>query len=302
MSKLCTTWLFAIVIVVGTVLGTSAQTFTTLVNFDRINGRNPETSPLVQGIDGDFYGTTDYGGNPACSNGFVKIGCGIIFKIDPLGNETVVHRFCFQTNCPDGEQPFGGLTLGMDGDIYGTTASGGSNSKGVVFKLTPSGRVITLYNFCSQPGCSDGSLPLASLTLGIDGSLYGTTSGGGTASSYCSTGCGTVFKITSDGAFTTLHSFDCVDGDNPGAALVQATDGYLYGTTSFGGSSGCNEANNAGTVFRITPKGVFKTLYSFCARFYCLDGANPDGTLIQALDGTLYGTTQFGGTGECGPE
>jgi uncharacterized repeat protein (TIGR03803 family) len=136
---------------------------------------------------------------------------------------------------------------------------GGSDAgAGTVFRITPSGRLTTLYNFCSQSGCTDGEYPNA-LMQASNGLLYGTTGQGG------ANGAGTVFKITAAGALTTLVSFDGADGSGPDAGLVQASNGDLYGTTAGGGASGGTNSN-AGTVFKITPSGKLTTLYSFALK------------------------------------
>ena len=139
----------------------------------------------------------------------------------------------------------------------------------------------TLYNFCSQLQCADGEAPATPMIQGTDGNLYGTTSAGGTA------GQGTVFKITTDARLTTVHTFctqrPCLDGSGP-QALVLATDGNFYGTTSVDGAHG------GGTVFRMTPGGNLTTLYSFCSQRYCTDGYSPYAGQVQAADGNLYGT------------
>ncbi len=153
----------------------------------------------------------------------------------------------------------------------------------MVFKITPTGTLTTLYSFCAQSGCTDGEYPVAGLVQGTDGNFYGTTPEGG------ANGGGTVFKITPTGTLTTLYSFcaqnNCADGANPAAGLVQATDGNFYGTTYAGG------ANGYGTVFKITPSGTLTTLYSFCSKGGCADGSYPEAGLVQATDGNLYGTT-----------
>jgi uncharacterized repeat protein (TIGR03803 family) len=188
------------------------------------------------------------------------------------------------------------LVQGTDGNFYGMTGTGGTYSAGTVFKVTPDGTLTTLYSFCPQIGCTDGaSTPLVvggGLVQGTDGKFYGTTPLGGTAGTICNAGnqtCGTVFKITSAGALTTLHSFSGTDGSLPNQ-LIQATDGNFYGTAQQGG------ANSAGTVFKITPAGALTTLYSFCAQANCTDGGGPIGALVQAGDGNFYGTTFTGGT------
>lgn len=190
----------------------------------------------------------------------------------------------------DGENPFyTSLVRGTDGNLYGTTPYGGANRAGTVFKMTPSGTLTMLYSFCAQSDCTDGETPQTGLVLGTDGNFYGTTYAGGSGTA-CTGGCGTVFKITSGGTLTTLHSFDSTDGAFPfGGALIQATNGSFYGTTSSGGVVG-------GTLFKITSGGTFTLLHSFEGP----DGSEPVGGLIQATDGNLYGTTFRGGANGVG--
>jgi uncharacterized repeat protein (TIGR03803 family) len=265
------------------------QTFKTVVNFDGTNGGNPAGS-LIQGRDGKLYGTAFDGGsntNNICLVG----GCGTVFRISARGTLTTLYSFCSQTNCADGANPAGPLVLGSDGNFYGITELGGATGSGTAFKITPSGSLTTLYNWCSQQGCADGAyvnLPeTASFVQASDGNFYGTNDTGGAALA------GTVFKLTPGGALTTLYSFcsqtACADGVYP-TGLIQATDGNFYGTTQFGGS------NRQGTVFRITPHGKLTTLYNFCSQTNCTDGAAPFGPLVQANDGKFYGTTEAGGT------
>jgi uncharacterized repeat protein (TIGR03803 family) len=285
------------------VLSLSAQTFTTLLSFDNADGANP-VAPLVQATNGDFYGTTNNGGaNVFCLNG----GCGTVFKITPHGKLTTLYSFCQGGGqCTDGEGPLAGLVQATNGDLYGTTAYGGPNGFcvgpydlgcGTVFKITADGKLTTLYSF----DYTDGATPYAGLVQATDGNFYGTTQfGGANGGNGCNYNCGTVFKITPSGKLTTLYSFcpeggsNCTDGRNPGAGLVQATDGYLYGTASGGGAYGY------GTFFKITPSGTLTTLYSFCSQSGCPDGQWPSPTLVQATDGDFYGTTPYGGTGTGG--
>jgi len=154
-----------------------AVTFKTLVNFDGTNGGNPLAfgPNLVQGADGNLYGTTAYEG----AFGSGSSG-GNVFKMTPGGTLSVIYNFCAKPNCADGSFPEG-LTLGTDGNIYGTTNSGGPNAGGVAgttFKITPGGNFTTLYNFCAKPNCADGGGPNG-LTLGANGNFYGTTNSGG---------------------------------------------------------------------------------------------------------------------------
>jgi uncharacterized repeat protein (TIGR03803 family) len=267
---------------------TPSDTLTTLYSFcslsDCTDGANPQ-SGLVQANNGDLYGTTLQGG----ANDVCGVGCGTVFKITPSGVLTTLYRFCTQSGCADGEYPHAGLVQTANGDLYGTTAAGGNDyDAGTVFKITPSGTLTTLYSFCAQSGCVDGSDPVAGLILAANGGFYGTTEQGG------ANDLGTVFKITPSGALTTLHSFcaqsGCPDGAEPLTALVQATNGDLYGTTSDYGI-----AYKTGTIFEITPGGTLTTLHSFNPS----DGYHP-GTLMQATNGIFYGTTVYGGANNDG--
>ncbi len=259
----------------------SRQTLTTLLNFDGANGAFPYQTSLIQGTDGNFYGTDIEGG---------IYDQGTVFEVTGGGTLTTLYTFCSQINCTDGAEPEAGLVQATNGNFYGTTVVGGANGNGTIFEITPAGQLTTLYSFCSQTGCPDGANPEAELVQGTDGNLYGTTTYGGITESCDS--CGTVFKITLAGQLTTLHSFDYVDdGAFPQAGLVQATNGNFYATTNVGGANGDAD----GTVFEITPAGQLTTLYAFC-QTDCTDGAEPQAGLVQATNGNLYGTTQFGGT------
>jgi uncharacterized repeat protein (TIGR03803 family) len=255
-----------------------------------ITGANPQR--LTLGMNGTLYGTTSAGGrNRQCCS-----GAGTAFRINPTnGGHTKMYNFCARERCTDGATPRSGLVQGLGGNWYGTTAFGGTGDVGTVFKMTPKGSLTTLYTFCPQGGnCPDGSLPAADLILASDGSFYGTTELGG------ANGFGTVFKITASGRLTTIYNFcsqtNCADGDQPGSALVQASDGNLYGVTPYGGTGPNCNSGNCGTVFKITTGGTLTTLYSFCARTNCSDGYVPLGSLVQATDGNFYGTTALGGS------
>jgi uncharacterized repeat protein (TIGR03803 family) len=229
---------------------------------------------LVQAANGNFYGTTSFEG--------ASFG-GTAYEITPAGTLTTLYSFCIQTNCSDGEFPYAGLVQASNGNFYGTTLLGGAHGTGTVFELTPAGTLTTLYSFCSQTNCTDGSSPYAGLIQATNGRLYGTTTLGG------ANGAGTVFAISTAGKLLTLHSFGYTDGANPYAGLRQATNGALYGTTAFGGT------RNDGTVFQISASGKLKTIYNFCAATYCPDGTGPYAPLIQGANGELYGTTSGGG-------
>jgi uncharacterized repeat protein (TIGR03803 family) len=248
-----------------------AQTFKSLKSFDNTNAAFPWAT-LVQANDGNFYGTTQNGGNTACT-----LGCGTIFKITPNGKLTT-----FSFDGTNGSAPFAGLVQGANGDFYGVS-SGGTGGLGTVFKFTPNGGVTTLFNFNG----TDGNGPTGTLIRATDGNFYGTTEGGGYFDA------GTVFKITPTGTLTTLHIFtDGADGSIPVAGLIQATDGDLYGMTWGDAYHNLNE----GTIFKITLGGKLTTLHSF----QTTDGANPQGGLVQGTDGNFYGATEEGGTSNYG--
>jgi uncharacterized repeat protein (TIGR03803 family) len=222
---------------------TPSGTLTTLHSFcsqDYCTDGAYSYSGLIEATNGNFYGTTTgYGAN----------GYGTVFSITPTGTLTTLYNFCSQggTSCTDGEDARG-LTQATDGTFYGATNLGGANGYGTVFRITPTGALTTLHSFCSQGGCADGSYP-SPVIQASDGNFYGISYSGGAY------GYGTIFKITSGGTLTTLYSFcsqsGCKDGEFPAAALVQDTDGNLYGTTeSGGGSAACTDG--CGTVFSLS--------------------------------------------------
>lgn len=259
---------------VGTVFKmTPGGVLTTLLNFYGANGEQPYGA-LVLGTDGNFYGTTFAGG---ASN------LGTIFKITPSGVLTTVVNLTGST----GTGPKANLTLGSDGNFYGTTSAGGTIGSGTIFKMTPAGVLTVLVNFTGTTGLSPGSSCQAGLIQASDGNFYGVTSGGGSG------GFGTVFKVTPGGTFTNLVSFTGTTGSflgsSPMAALVQASDGKLYGTTNAGGTGGF------GTVFQVTTAGTFVNLLSFTNGSGSFLGSAPQAPLVQWTDGSLYGTTNNGG-------
>jgi uncharacterized repeat protein (TIGR03803 family) len=270
-------WLVTTVVALGVL--SSARVVQGQVAFDVLYSftNTPDGSlpkgDLIQATDGNFYGTTKFGGSASL---------GTVFQMTPDGTETILHSFTGGSS--DGAYPSAGLIQGTDGNFYGTTAAGGSANFGTVFRVTPDGTETILHSFTG--GGSDGAIPFAALIQGIDGNLYGTTTAGGSAS------LGTVFQVTPDGTETILHSFTggSLDGNDPRATLLQASDGNFYGTTFRGGSS------NLGTIFQVTFDGTETILHVFGG----LDGAHPEAALIQATDGTLYGTTDEGGRGAGG--
>jgi uncharacterized repeat protein (TIGR03803 family) len=294
-----------------------AQDFTTLVNFDGANGGYP-SGYLVQGINGDFYGTTSdfglsdfgtifrmtpqgqlksvynfgatdgvsYAGLMATSNGMLygtsaggANGDGAIFQITPGGTLTMLDSF----DGTNGANPQGGLVQAFNGMLWGATLGDGEYGGGTIFQITPSGTLTTVHSF----GANNHSYPPrypSGLIQASNAMLYGTTQVGGRYNY------GTIYAISIGGAVTALYDFDFTDGSTPSYALVQGADGNFYGTTPFGGS------NHYGTVFRITSTGTLTTLHSFDGT----DGSSPRGGLVQGTDGNFYGTTSQGGSGNHG--
>jgi len=226
---------------------------------------------------GNLYGTTQ-GGGPSNS--------GVVFKLDPTGNETVLYTFCPSGDggCTDGMSP-NAVIADKEGNLYGTTTNGGgSSNSGVVFKLDPTGAETVLYSFA---GGADGATPLAGLIRDEAGNLYGTTEFGGTS------GSGTVFKVDPAGNETVLYSFTGgTDGGYPEAGLIRDGKGNLYGTTFFGGLAHPPCSSFCGVVFKVDATGVETVLYSFTGG---TDGLNPAAGLMLGKSGNLYGTTGYGG-------
>jgi uncharacterized repeat protein (TIGR03803 family) len=238
-----------------------------------------------------------------------------LFIATAIASPAQTYTTLFSFDGTNGNASLAGLVQATNGDLFGTTISGGDATAacnflatgcGTIFKITPNGALTTLYKFCAESGCLDGASPAGGLAQAANGDLYGTTSGGGANSNplcvaaYLSqVGCGTIFKITPGGTLTTLYSFcaqsGCTDGANPIGWLVQAANGDLYGTTIVGGANPGTSGIGGGTVFKITPSGSLTTLYSFCAQSGCADGETPMAGLIQAANGDLYGTTAEGG-------
>jgi uncharacterized repeat protein (TIGR03803 family) len=183
------------------------------------------------------------------------------------------------TGSGDPARPNSGLILGPDGNLWGTTYSGGANGNGAVYKLTPGDTAVTVvYSFGPSTG-TDGANPTAALAIGSNGALYGSTRYGG------ANGTGTIYRITTGGTYTQLHSFGVAgsgDGGNPIDAVVLGLNGSLYGTTQAGG------ANNLGSIFTMTNSGTVVVLYSFTGGN---DGQAPGGLALDSQTGSLYGTT-----------
>jgi uncharacterized repeat protein (TIGR03803 family) len=306
----------------GTVFRMDADgTFSVLYEFTGDSDGAHSVAPLIQATDGDFYGTTLQGGGS---------DMGTIFKLSPDGTLTTLHAF---TGGPDdGAFPYAALIQATDGNFYGTTSSGGAAGSGTVFQMTPDGTVTVMHAFAGAP--FDGADSRAALVQATDGQLFGTTRSGGasdfgtvfqvsadstmnvlyafagtdganpdaaliqttdgtfygTAENGGDFNLGTAFQLGADGTLTVLHAFTGADGQNPLAPLTQTTDGSFYGTTSAGDFS-----SNRGTVFRLMPDGTASVLYAFSGG---ADGASPSAALLQAPDGSCYGTALYGGSGD----
>lgn len=240
-----------------------------LHTFLKYDGDRP-VSGVVQASDGTLYGTTYYGG---------AHGTGTIFCMDANGdNFRVLHSFRHDT----GFHPYAGVIIGADGNLYGTTRGGGASNRGTIFAFNLRDMCYTVLRSLNRK--REGEAPFAELMQGKDGYLYGTARFGGTHDK------GVIFKMTPDGSdFKKLHTFcgNPTDGEEPSCALLQGKDGYLYGTTEYGGTK------NKGTIFRIKPNGKeYQILYAF--RGFPNDAAFPLAGLIQSDDGALYGTAARG--------
>jgi uncharacterized repeat protein (TIGR03803 family) len=261
----------AIVIVVASATTVQAQTYTDLYNLGSSSGdpANPAWIGLfAQGRDGNLYSTSQGGGASALGTAFQLTLAG---KITP---------WSFDGKGTDGVYPYSGLTLGTDGNFYGTTYEGGSSGAGTVFKVTSSGKITTLYSFGGFNCCA-----YAAPIQGLDGNYYGTTSDGGGEVF------GTVYKMTPSGKVTEIYTFPGASKLGYPMALILGDDGDFYGTALGGG------ANKFGGVFKITPGGKLTVLYNFKGT---PDGETPKGTIIQASDGNFYGTTEAGGVNSFG--
>ncbi len=263
-------------------------------------GAAPEGG-ITQGADGNYYGTTIYGGSSTCNDGF-DVGCGVVFKLTPGGAESVLYSFALSgggNTALNGGWPVAALTQGPDGNFYGVASAFGDSTAicnttggcGTVFRLSPAGAFKLIYAFQgSTGGCTtfDGGQPDGKLLLASNGDFYGVTNQGG-----CFAG-GTAFRISGAGKYGQIHVFQgnngTTDGANPTGGLIEGNDGYLYGTTTFGG------ANGAGTIYRMSLSGAVKVLYAFAhTGADAVNGSEPLGGLVQGNDGNLYGVTSQDG-------
>jgi uncharacterized repeat protein (TIGR03803 family) len=274
----------------------AVDTQTTIYNFqNKATGANPESGVIADAA-GNLYGTTAFGGS--CT--LTKQGCGIVFELSPSSSggwtETVLHTFAAGTT--DGYQPQAGLVFDSNGNLYGTTAGGGTGTAcsegcGTIFELQPQSGggwlESILYNFTNG---SDGASPTGNLVLDADGNIYGTNLGGSNSD-------GTVFELTSTGTFTTIFTFATGQGRWPGSGVIFDSAGDLYGTTMIGGDVsgtwGCANFSGCGVVFKLTPSST-GWRYSQIYVFHGPGGARPFGGLVFDAAGNLYGTTLNGGT------
>ena len=258
----------------------NAQTYTTLYVYPE--GTRNDTGIglagiMTQGRDGNLYGAIgDDNANAA----------GSAFKMTTGGTFTRIYAFCALTKCADGSQPWGGLSLGLDGNLYGTTEGGGTVGSGTVFKLTPAGALTTVWSF---DNAADGAAPWYPPIQGLDGSFYG-VSNTVYAGDY-----GALFKLTPTAKPPYKESvpvdFNFTNGNEPNLP-VQGTDGNFWGTTVGGGTS------NLGVLYKTTPAGKLTVLHDFTG--YPSDGTNPLGALVQGNDGNYYGVTYVGGASNLG--
>jgi uncharacterized repeat protein (TIGR03803 family) len=253
---------------------------------------------LMLDIDGNFYTTTESGG---------AYGDGVVCQISLGGNVNILHSFGSPSVINDGMDPEAGLVAGTDGNLYGTTAAGGAEGDGTVFRISTAGAILILHSFGDGTVPEDGLIPKSGLIEGTNGYYYGTTSAGGSTeqpgavtisnkvTTPASGGDGTVYQISSTGQESILHSFGdgtvTNDGQDPEAVLYQASDGNFYSTTVTGGAS------SEGTIYQITPSGFVTIFHSFGSN---KDGAYPAQGLVQASDGNFYGTTSAGGSAGVG--
>jgi uncharacterized repeat protein (TIGR03803 family) len=262
--------------VVAMGLASQAQVLTTLYTFNALDGSDP-VAPFVQGLDGNLYGTTAYGG---------QMGSGTAFKISTNGVLATLHSFCSPSQgCfDDGSFPYGGLVEAANGNFYGSAYNGGAHSAGSIYGISPSGEFKLIYSFCSPLSCEEGEYPNAGLAIGIGGDLFGGTSFAGT------NGDGALFKVNLNGKLTILQALTGPNGSTPQSGMALASNGMFYGTTEYGG-----ENSFGGIVYKMTPSGTLTPIYNFCSRTNCSDGSLPFSKLVQASNGNFYGTTYQGG-------
>jgi len=259
----------------GTVFKLDATGEHVLHTFNGTDGQHPNGG-VVEDSAGNLYGTTRLGGSTGCGG----VGCGVVFKLDPLGNYTVLHSFMGGN---DGVNPYVGLTMDAAGNLYGTTSAAGKFVSGTVFKIDTAGH----YTIINQLKGQTGSHPFGQLILDSAGNLYGTAFAGGTYKN------GAIFKVDTSNQLHLLYSFlGGTDGASPIGGLAFDSAGNLYGTTSGGGITGCG-GFGCGTVFKLDTTLTKTILHTFIGG--TTDGANPYDGVTLDVSGNLYGTTPTGG-------
>jgi uncharacterized repeat protein (TIGR03803 family) len=320
----------AVIVLAVATQSAQAQTYTVLYSFQGMPDGDTPYAGVVQDKAGNLYGTTEDGGNYKKIN-HCNSGCGTVFKLDPSGQETILHNFSVAQGDHNGQNPEAGLVLDSSGNLYGTDGRGCNDCQGNIFKLQPDGTFKVLHRFknawgfpealirdkagnlygtvsggqqglifkldktkkytvlyvftCGADGCS----PTSGLVRDSAGNLYGTTESGGAYDQ------GVVFKLDPTGTLTVLHSFNGTDGKWPNGSLVRTANGTLYGTTSSGGDPNCHGGSGCGTVFKLRSDGTFQVLHTFGGD----DGDGPMAGLVRDKAGNLYGTASEGGDYNC---
>ena len=262
----------------------SDGTYSLLYQFTGSNGDGANPGGALLERNGNFYGTTNYGGGAP--------NAGIVFRMAKGGAPTPIYTF---SGGSDGANSNATLIADKEGNLYGTTQRGGSTDCsssyepgcGVVFEVSPKGKETVLHTFA---GGKDGIWPQSGLAADAQGNLYGTTWEGG--SSLYTYGCGTVYKITPKGDESVIHAFRCgKDGSAPYASVLVDAKGNVYGTATHGGNEN-NCAGGCGTVFKISPDGRFRVIYAFKGGN---DGRGAYSALVADKRGRIYGATLYGG-------
>jgi uncharacterized repeat protein (TIGR03803 family) len=264
-----------------------------LHSFQGVDGFVPSAG-LLRNAAGDLFGTTVEGGRiTAACGGTQGGGCGVVFKLDKTGKETILGKF---TGFPNGSGPEAILVKDKLGNLYGTTYQGGTSNFGTVFKIDKSGEKLILHSFAGPPyGGGDGALSYAGVIRDAEGNLYGVTAAGGAF------GAGVVYEVDATGSESLLYSFTGgSDGGGPDSVLLFDAQGNLYGTTQNGGNEQCG-GTGCGVVFELSPYAggtwTETVLYTFCSLSGCADGERPlTGPLVRDSAGNIFGTTYFGGT------
>lgn len=237
---------------------------------------------IVQGADGAIYGTTRMTSSTATLDSF-----GTIFRVGLQGGHEVLHRFDV---IADGGGPLAGLMMASDGNMYGTASAGGSlgtDSAGTFYRLSPDGAVTVLHRFVRSNESPSTEFPIYPLTEGPDGALYGvSTQGGGRCSNDRIGSCGTVFRVTKEGAFTLLHEFSPGESSRPSGPLAVGADGHFYGTTFDGGAGG---GRGSGVIYRVSAAGDYQTLAEVGDSPDTDVLTSPSGALTIGNDGNFYG-------------